>query len=72
MNIILTNNSKIKQTNGRNKTHPPPNINLTVNFEPPNKRKKRDTNLALRNNSFYSDINKTTKRKLKAKNTKPT
>jgi hypothetical protein len=72
MNFILTNNSKIKQINGRNKTHPPPNINLTVNFEPPNKRKKRDTNLALRQNSFYSEKHQTTKRKLKAKNTKPT
>jgi hypothetical protein len=38
----------------------------------PNKLKKRDTGLALRNHSFYSDECKTTKRKLKAKNTKPT
>ena len=58
MKFILTNNSKIKQINGRNKTHPPPNINLTVNFEPPNKRKKRDTNLALRTTRFIAILTK--------------
>jgi hypothetical protein len=43
-----------------------------VNFEPPNKRKKRDTKLAFRNNPFYSEKKQAAKRKLMAKNTKLT